>query len=296
MELVKSKVRFNEEAHTYSLDEKMLRGITWILREYVKPQKYEGVPDYIMQRAADKGHAIHSEIEMFVNGFPPTSGTDEYNAFVKNTDGIKFIASEYTVSDNTTFASNIDLVDDKWNLYDIKTTSTLDEELLSWQLSIYSYLFELQNKMACGKLYGIWLRGNVCQIVEVKKIDVSIIIDLLKAAKDGSEWKNPLLPDIQIDANTLSQLREIEAEIARREEEVKNLKAEQEQIKTGLIEVMKQYGVKKYDGESVTLTYTAPTTRTTIDSKLLKEKEPEIYNRFSKTSDVKESLRITIKK
>lgn len=296
MELVESKVRFNEEAHTYSLDDKMLRGITWILREYVKPQKYEGVPDYIMQRAADKGHAIHSEIEMFVNGFPPTSGSDEYNAFVKNTEGIKFIASEYTVSDNTTFASNIDLVDDKWNLYDIKTTSSLDEELLSWQLSIYSYLFELQNRATCGKLYGIWLRGDRCEIVEVKKIDVAIIIELLNAAKVGGEWKNPLLPDIQIDANTLSQLREIEAEIARREEEVKNLKAEQEQIKAGLIEVMKQYGVKKYEGESLTLTYTAPTTRTTIDSKSLKEQEPEIYERFSKTSEVKESLRITVKK
>lgn len=296
MELVKSKVRFDEEVHTYSLDDKMLRGITWILREYVKPKKYEGVPDYIMQRAADKGHAIHSEIEMFVNGFPLTSGSDEYNAFVKNTEGIKFIASEYTVSDNSTFASNIDLVDDKWNLYDIKTTSTLDEELVSWQLSIYAYLFELQNKMACGKLYGIWLRGNVCQIVEVKKIDVSIIIDLLKAAKDETEWKNPLLQDIKIDADTLMQLKGIEVEIARREEEVKNLKAEQEQLKAGLIDVMKQYGVKKYEGEAITLTYTAPTTRVSIDSKMLKEQEPEIYEKFSKTSEVKESLRITLKK
>ena len=89
---------------------------------------------------------------------------------------------------------------------------------------------------------------------------------------------------------------EIEAEIARREEDVKNLKSEQEKIKEGLIEVMKQYGVKKYDGNKITLTYTAPTTKTTLDSKSLKELEPEIYQKFSKTSDVKESLRITIKK
>ena len=59
---------------------------------------------------------------------------------------------------------------------------------------------------------------------------------------------------------------------------------------------MKQYGVKKYDGNKITLAYTAPTTKTTLDSKSLKELEPEIYQKFSKTSDVKESLRITIKK
>ena len=296
MELVKSKVIFNEENHSYRLGDKYLQGITWILSKYIKPQKYEGIPEYILQRAANKGHAIHSEIEMYVNGFPPSECSEEYHAFVRGTDGMKFIASEYTVSDNSDFASKIDLVDDKLNLYDIKTTRTLDEELVSWQLSIYSYLFELQNKAMCGKLYGIWLRGDRCEIIEVKKIDVAVVIELLIAAKKGTQWKNPLLPDITIDENTLFQLREIEAEIARREEDVKNLKSEQEKIKEGLIEVMKQYGVKKYDGNKITLTYTAPTTKTTLDSKSLKELEPEIYQKFSKTSDVKESLRITIKK
>ena len=120
MELVKSKVEFDKVNHKYWFGEKELRGITWILRKYVKPTKYEGIPEYVLQKAANKGSAIHEEIEFHVSGFTPSVHSEEFDAFLKGTESIKFIASEYTVSDNSDFASNIDLVDDKGNLYDIK--------------------------------------------------------------------------------------------------------------------------------------------------------------------------------
>ena len=43
---------------------------------------------------------------------------------------------------------------------------------------------------------------------------------------------------------------------------------------------------------SVKLTYVGPTTRTSIDTKKLKEEEPEIAKKFMKTSEVKASVRI----
>ena len=43
---------------------------------------------------------------------------------------------------------------------------------------------------------------------------------------------------------------------------------------------------------SVKLTYVAPTTRTSIDTKKLKEEEPEIAKKFTKVSEVKASVRI----
>ena len=45
-------------------------------------------------------------------------------------------------------------------------------------------------------------------------------------------------------------------------------------------------------GGTITLTYVAPSTRTTIDSKKLKEEEPEIAKKFSKTTNVKASIRL----
>lgn len=42
----------------------------------------------------------------------------------------------------------------------------------------------------------------------------------------------------------------------------------------------------------VKLTYVSPTTRNTIDSKKLKEEEPELAKKFTKTTNVKASVRI----
>mgnify|MGYP007102645490 FL=1 len=41
--------------------------------------------------------------------------------------------------------------------------------------------------------------------------------------------------------------------------------------------------------------YVAPTTKTTIDSKALKKDKPDIYEQYRKTSNVKASVRITVK-
>ena len=44
--------------------------------------------------------------------------------------------------------------------------------------------------------------------------------------------------------------------------------------------------------DSVKLTYVSPSTRSTIDSKRLKEEEPELAKKFTKTSNVKATVRL----
>lgn len=44
--------------------------------------------------------------------------------------------------------------------------------------------------------------------------------------------------------------------------------------------------------DSVKLTYVSPSTRSTIDSKKLKEEEPELAKKFAKTSNVKATVRL----
>ena len=75
-------------------------------------------------------------------------------------------------------------------------------------------------------------------------------------------------------------------------------KALEEQSKTmreKLLEAMEQYGVKKFENDILSVTYVAATTRTTIDSTKLKKEMPKIAEQFSKTSDVKSSIKITVK-
>ena len=58
---------------------------------------------------------------------------------------------------------------------------------------------------------------------------------------------------------------------------------------------MEQYGVKSFENDILKITYTEPTTRTSVDSAKLKDKYPSVYEECSKTSAVKGSVRITVK-
>lgn len=71
---------------------------------------------------------------------------------------------------------------------------------------------------------------------------------------------------------------------------------EQEKImKQKLQEAMEKYGIKKFENDKVVFTYTAPTTRTTIDSDKLKKEHPDIAKEYSKVSKVSASVRIKVK-
>ena len=67
-----------------------------------------------------------------------------------------------------------------------------------------------------------------------------------------------------------------------------------EPIKKNIIELHKKYsGLPKtvvYGGAK--FTYVSPSTRTTIDSKKLKEEEPELYKKFTKTTNVSATIRL----
>lgn len=75
----------------------------------------------------------------------------------------------------------------------------------------------------------------------------------------------------------------------------KELEDQDKKMREQLEAAMEQYNVKSFENELVKITYVEPTTKTTVDSKKLKEKHPEIYTECSKISAVKGSVRITVK-
>lgn len=300
IELVKSKVVFDEVEHSYTLDDRQLRGITAIIHEYICPDKYSAVPKRILDNACDRGHDIHSQVQMIVDGFGMAEPAPEVTALFDwaTENKVFFAKSEYLVSDNDTFASCIDIVDDNGNLYDIKTWSQNDEEYLSWQLSIYAYLFELQNARSAGKLYGVWLRDGKCKVFEVKRIETDIIKDLLYCAKNGLPFQNPfkaILTQDFFQDDKLIKLAEIERHIAFLEAQKKELEQEDAELKSGLLELMQKHGVKKWENDILRITLKDESERTAIDSARLKAEQPDVYKQYSKTSKVKASVIITLK-
>lgn len=73
------------------------------------------------------------------------------------------------------------------------------------------------------------------------------------------------------------------------------LKAEmlEKELKAELLHEMEEYGIKKWSNEMFQAIYIAPTQRTSIDSKRLKEELPDIAEEYSKTSNVKSSVRLS---
>lgn len=75
----------------------------------------------------------------------------------------------------------------------------------------------------------------------------------------------------------------------------KELDEKEKQMRVKLLEAMEAFGVKKFENEQISITYVAPTTKTSIDSTKLKKKYPDIAEECSKTSNVSASVRISVK-
>ena len=197
VQLKDSGVLFDEEQHTYLLKDKYLSGITGMLQRQFFPNEFEGIPQYIVDQAAEYGTSVHQSCEDFDHSWI-NDGTVEVQDYIQICKDYKLQheCSEYTVTDGKDWASRIDKVyrvsDDTFDLADIKTYGQMTPEKLEkarWQTSIYAYLFELQNKKAkVDRLFIIHLRNkpkkdgtfdHINDIIFVDRIPSEICKDLL---------------------------------------------------------------------------------------------------------------------
>lgn len=293
--LRQSKVVFNEEEHTYKLGKAYLSGITGIISKYIFPDKYKGIPDSVLMKSAEKGRAIHKDIENYEEGLPYCLIETKAYISLMAENGISHLASEYIVSDNKRYASAIDKVDDQYNLYDIKTTYTLDEDYISWQLSIYAYLFELQNGFPCNSLFAIWIKGSNAKLVPIKKIDGEIIKEFLDAAYNETIWFNPLEKSLSNVESALQRAVEFETFIHDLEEQKKLLEESYSSVKAQILEEMTKNNVKKWETDNIVLTKVEDTVQVSFDSKSFKNDNPELYKKYEKQINKRGYLKITLK-
>ena len=83
--------------------------------------------------------------------------------------------------------------------------------------------------------------------------------------------------------------------IADFERKVKEIQEKEKELKEKILAEMEMRGLVKLETDDLILSYIAPTTRETLDSKALKEELPTIYDEYAKLSSVKASLRIKLK-
>lgn len=88
---------------------------------------------------------------------------------------------------------------------------------------------------------------------------------------------------------------EVSKKIAEFELQVKEIKAKEDELKQAILAEMESKNIIKLDTDALAITYVAPTTRETLDSKALKEELPDIYDTYVKISNVKASVRLKLK-
>lgn len=294
IKLVDSQVVFNQEEHTYSLGGIALKGITGMIKSQLFPDMYKDIPQYILDKAAERGTMVHESIELFDAGFEPKDTTPELESYkrIKRENDLTTLANEYIVTDKEHFASAIDLVlckGDDIILTDIKTTYTLDKEYVRWQLSIYAYLFELQNpELKVSKLYALWLRDDKSEFTEIKRVEFDTIKDLLQCEVEGRKFNTPTG---RAD-NMPSEIKQAEKAVYTLVQQIKELNAQKDKLSKGLLKLMQDNDVKTYKGEYITLSRKAASTREDIDKKKLKDEYPEAYAACMKITNINESLQI----
>ena len=305
IELTDSGVLFNKDFHEYWLRDKQLSGITGMLQRQLFPDEFEGIPDNLLLEAARYGTEVHESIELFDSSWV-NDGTREVQDYISlcNENGLVHERSEYTVTDGENWASNIDKVyrmsDDTFSLGDIKTYGTMTSEKFEkarWQLSIYAYFFELQNKGAkVEKLFIIHLRNrektdgtfdHKAEILQVERIPNEICKELLDADLQGKQFANPYsIPE---------KYKEQESYIRQLIQTKNEVEARLSEIKSEILEDMERIGARTWETETMKLTRKMPSVRISFNAAKFKEDHPDIdFTPYERTSNVSGSLLIAV--
>jgi hypothetical protein len=284
-------IEFREDTHEYFLEGKKLISVTQLMRKHGLAPSYDSVPEAVLRAKAERGTLIHKEIEQYIKegeiGF-----TTELYRFIDHIkeNGLTVMASEKKLY-NDVVAGTVDLIFEDGTIADIKTTATLHKEAISWQLSIYSYLcIPHGGRPTKGAAYHFNADGEL-KVVDIPLKPMSEVTRLIECERNGELYTQALTGT----EAQLAQLAEVESLIKSIEEQKKAAEAQATELRAALMAAMEANGVTSFENENIKITYVAPTTRTAIDSARLKKELPEVAEKYTKTSNVKASLRITLK-
>lgn len=188
----KYDIEYIDSAHLYLCNGAIIPSVTQIL-EHIFPNKYKDIPEGILNAKAEYGTKLHNAIEKYNQDYSLEGYEDldyigklsfEQYLRIKEENRINVKSQEEIVNYKDYYAGRFDMlgfIKDELCLMDIKTTAKLDEEYLSWQLSLYEYAYIDMGGEEFNHLYAIWLpKKDIGQLVEVKRKSKEEIINLLK--------------------------------------------------------------------------------------------------------------------
>lgn len=293
------RVTFIEESHQYFIGKKELKGVTGTLIKKAFPDTYKNIPESVLMKAAERGGLIHNTFETFCSIFDadlkqypnPTEELLAFHSMLVAYD-LHYVASEYLVTDGENFASAIDGVfsDSEGNIYlvDYKTTATLLYDNVSLQLSIYAKWFEEQNPdLKVKEIVCMWFKNGQSKFQPLPRVADWQIDDLINAyLADDAEY--------QYKVEVPEQFSALEQEYRLVSARMDALKIKQDDLKEQMMKMMEANKQKSIKTNIGSYSYVESTTKRTLDMKLFKEKYPNAYEKLTKVSISKPSIRIKL--
>ena len=302
-DLYKSPVVFDGEHHTYTLDGKQLQGVTPIIG-WLFPNTYKGISKSVLDAAAEYGTMVHQACELADDMGIVNEYTTKYKELL-TANGLQPVYSEYLVSDEKAIASCIDKVFADDSLGDIKTTSKVHWMNVQVQLSIYAWLYEMQTGREANKLYVIWLpkpRYGEAAIRELPRIPASICEYVVENYLAGVEPFDAMAAMTQYLISEPAERQRKEGEVPERwqsvidelmlvKQQLDKLTEREKELKASIMQGMQSSGDDKWATDLIQISRVAATERVSLDTKALQSAEPDIYEKYKRTSKVAESLR-----
>lgn len=294
------KVFFDPLSHTYLAGDKVLIGVTSLMKKHGLAPDYSGIPEATLMKAAAEGTAIHKEIEDYDNGVSVlrTPLIEEYITTCQE-HGLIFARNEYLISDDELVASSIDGVygpENSISLVDYKTTQKVHRRSLEWQLGIYRVLFERQTGLKVANCYCLHIDKKdrtIKGLVPIEPVSEAEVDALLQAEKEGriyiDLYEEPsaelVLTDEELTAYVTQQ-----AEIARLKEQIKGIEETLKGLDARVLAYMTENNLETLEGGGGVFKVKKAYERTTIDTERLKKMQPGIYEQYKKTTTVQASL------
>lgn len=183
----KYQVEFIESSHQYLVDGRLVPSVSTILKETIFSNKYNGVSEEVLRKAAEFGTNVHKAIELSEDLFLSVAEQLVYDKWLElaKTENIVPILHEQIVNLDYDYAGTLDMianVNGVRSLCDIKTTYNLDMEYLSWQLSLYRRAYYQSNpEVKFEKMYAIWLpKRKNAQLIEITPKSDKVLDDLIE--------------------------------------------------------------------------------------------------------------------
>lgn len=301
-------IKFDEATHTYTLNGKKLISVTQLMKKHGLAPNLDEVPTNLLNAKAERGSLIHKEIEGYIKNNEAGFTTELLNfvAYARAND-IEVIESELMVY-NDVVAGTCDLIlnkrggefeSDQPIIADIKTTYTLHRDAVSWQLSIYLWLYLYYDEIEplaswegfIGQAYHFDKDGNL-NVIDIPLKPYQEVQKLLECERQGKIYNR----DLQSTLGDLAELAKVEQLISSLEKQKKEAEEKAKKMRQALLDAMEANAVKTYETDKLKVTYVAPTTSTSIDTTKLKEEQPKIYEKYcTKVTNKKAYLTIKLK-